>query len=72
MTKSPITLDLEPRLYFWCACGRTATEPWCDGSHRGSDLRPVPLDLCERARVTLCRCRRTATPPRCDGSHEKV
>jgi CDGSH-type Zn-finger protein len=57
------------KTYFWCACGRSATQPLCDGSHKRSGLEPLayksPLDLT----VAFCGCKQTRNPPFCDGSH---
>ena len=68
----PKVLDLEPGSYFWCACGRSANQPWCDGSHRGTEFTPVKLEVAERSRVALCMCKHTGDRPRCDGSHSRL
>jgi len=65
----PYVLDLEPGKYFWCACGQSANQPYCDGSHQGTDFRPVVLEVEERRKVALCGCKRTGQQPLCDGSH---
>ena len=69
---SPLPLDMEPGTYFWCACGRTAHAPFCDGSHKGSGIQPVKFEVAEPAKLWFCQCRRTATPPFCDGSHKRA
>ncbi len=53
----------------WCACGRSATQPFCDGTHKGSDLSPVIVTVEKEGDVAWCGCKRTKTPPYCDGSH---
>jgi CDGSH-type Zn-finger protein len=53
----------------WCACGRSRTQPFCDGSHAGTALRPVTTRCPEARLVAWCGCKRTKTPPFCDGSH---
>lgn len=71
---APFLLELAPGEYRWCACGRSKNPPFCDGSHAGSGVEPVPFTIAERrtpARVWLCGCKRTRTPPFCDGSHNK-
>jgi CDGSH-type Zn-finger protein len=68
----PQVLELEPGSYFWCACGRSATQPWCDGSHAGTGLTPVRLEVTEKGRVALCMCKRTEDQPRCDGTHSRL
>ncbi|MFM1987106.1 MAG: hypothetical protein RJA99_63 [Pseudomonadota bacterium] len=57
------------KTYTWCACGRSRTQPWCDGSHCGSGIEPVAWTARGSGRIWLCGCRRTARPPLCDGSH---
>lgn len=67
--KKPYALELEPGDYWWCACGRSQTQPFCDGSHKGTELGPQKLTLTEKGRVWLCGCRRSGTAPHCDGTH---
>jgi len=70
--KTPYVLELEPGKYRWCACGRSAKQPFCDGSHKGTDFTPVEFTLDNKTKVALCGCKRTATPPHCDGTHQKL
>lgn len=70
--KAPAVLDLEPGTYFWCACGRSAKQPFCDGSHKGTEFSPTKVVLEEKKRVALCLCKRTAGPPYCDGTHKRL
>ncbi|MBN2191816.1 MAG: CDGSH iron-sulfur domain-containing protein [Polyangiaceae bacterium] len=70
--KEPKQLDLEPGTYYWCACGRSQSQPFCDGSHKGTGLAPKAFELKEAKRVFLCQCKRTANPPFCDGSHGRL
>lgn len=67
--KTPFVLELEAGTYWWCACGRSKTQPFCDGSHKGSAFTPVKFELAQARKVALCGCKRTKTPPFCDGSH---
>ena len=69
--REPITLELEPGTYWWCACGRSADQPWCDGSHKGLEVkfRPVRVDIDKPGTYTLCACKQTASEPFCDGTH---
>ncbi len=55
----------------WCACGQSQKQPYCDGSHRGSGISPVVVEIGEPCRVAWCGCKKTSTPPYCDGSHNK-
>jgi CDGSH-type Zn-finger protein len=70
--RQPIGLDLEPGTYWWCACGRSAKQPWCDGSHKGCGLVPKKLAITEAKKVWLCACKATGKAPLCDGSHAKL
>ena len=66
----PILFELEPGTYAWCACGRSQTQPWCDGSHAGTGLVPHEFTLTEKKRVSMCTCKRTMNAPICDGAHK--
>ena len=68
--KTPIQMELEPGEYWWCACGRSKSQPFCDGSHNGTGIDPVRLEITEKSSVYLCGCKLTATPPYCDGAHQ--
>lgn len=72
VAKAPMVMDLEPGTYWWCACGLSATQPFCDGSHKACDLRPVKMEIAETARKALCQCKHTKTAPFCDGSHGQL
>lgn len=69
---APVVLQLEQGTYYWCACGRSASQPWCDGSHAGTGLEPVALTVEKPSTVALCLCKQTGDRPRCDGSHSRV
>jgi CDGSH-type Zn-finger protein len=69
---SPAVLELEAGTYFWCACGRSQKQPFCDGSHSGTEFAPVKFEQKEKGRVALCQCKHTANQPRCDGAHAKL
>lgn len=66
------SVELEPGTYHWCACGRSRHQPFCDGSHAGTGIEPVQLELTETKRIKLCLCKRSGHPPRCDGSHNRI
>jgi len=68
----PIVLKLEPGTYWWCACGRSASQPFCDGSHAGTGLGPVEVALDAPRTAALCLCKRTGGAPFCDGSHSRL
>jgi len=65
-------LNLEAGTYYWCSCGKSASQPFCDGSHQGTTLTPVPLELTEQTEVIFCGCKKTKKIPYCDGfSHNQ-
>ena len=68
--KSPFVVDLKAdQNYAWCACGRSANQPWCDGSHQGTAFSPNVFVAKENAHAALCGCKQTSNAPYCDGSH---
>jgi len=69
---SPYALELDAGTYWWCACGRSENQPFCDGSHQGTGLEPVELELTEAEKVWLCGCKRSGDKPRCDGAHKQL
>ncbi len=70
---TPFPVDLEAgKSYFWCACGKSANQPFCDGSHKGSEFTPVKFDAYESKHVYLCGCKTTGNQPMCDGSHKNA
>ncbi len=71
--KGPFAVDVEAgKAYFWCACGRSANQPFCDSSHKGTGCMPVRFVADETATVYLCGCKRTGKRPRCDGTHNRL
>ena len=70
--RKSIKLDLQPGTYAWCACGRSRTQPFCDGSHAGTDFRPVPFTIQVQKIYSLCACKHTLTPPFCDHTHRTL
>ncbi len=70
--KGPKMLTLEPGTYFWCACGRSKNQPFCDGSHKATDITPVPFEVGEKKDVWLCQCKHSSNKPYCDGTHRTL
>jgi CDGSH-type Zn-finger protein len=67
----PIVLELEPGNYFYCTCGLSENQPFCNGSHKGTDFKPMKFTIEEKQRVAVCACKYSNTPPFCDGTHKK-
>ena len=59
----------EGKDYWWCACGLSANQPFCDGSHKTTDLMPVKYSAAKSRTVFFCGCKATGKAPLCDGSH---
>ncbi|HAK62363.1 MAG: CDGSH iron-sulfur domain-containing protein [Pseudomonadota bacterium] len=71
--KQPIAIDVEAgKKYFWCACGRSAKQPFCDGSHKGTTFTPLPYEADKNRKVFFCACKKTGNSPMCDGTHNKL
>ncbi|HTR40806.1 MAG TPA: CDGSH iron-sulfur domain-containing protein [Pseudomonadales bacterium] len=67
--KQPYVQKCEPGTYYWCACGQSKTQPFCDGSHKGTSFTPVKTEITAARTVAWCGCKRTEGQPFCDGSH---
>lgn len=73
MSMDPIAINVEAgKIYWWCSCGRSASQPWCDGTHKGSDRVPVKYTATRTGQVWFCVCKKSASPPLCDGSHNSA
>lgn len=71
--KSPFPVELEAgKSYFWCACGKSAKQPFCDGSHKGSTFTPTKFEAAESKTAYLCGCKQSANAPFCDGTHKSL
>ena len=70
--KHPAVLDLEPGRYFWCRCGKSKKQPFCDSSHKGSGISPMMFEVTEKQKMALCQCKKTGNAPRCDGTHKTL
>ena len=71
--KAPYPVDVtEGETYYWCACGKSKNQPFCDGSHKGSDFTPITLKAEKSEKVYFCGCKKTANKPLCDGTHNSL
>ena len=57
--------------YWWCRCGRSRRQPFCDGAHKGTEFTPQKFEATTNRILWFCGCKRTTTPPFCDGSHSR-
>jgi CDGSH-type Zn-finger protein len=68
-----MAVDVEAgKTYWWCSCGKSTKQPFCDGSHKGTDFTPVKYEAAAAAQVWFCGCKQTAKAPLCDGAHKKL
>jgi len=71
--RSPFAVEVEAgKRYMWCACGRSANQPFCDGSHKDTAFTPVKYEAGADGRVFFCGCKHTGNRPLCDGTHSKL
>ena len=69
---APIGVDVEAgKSYWWCSCGKSAKQPFCDGSHKGTEFTPLKYDAPESRKAYFCTCKATGNSPLCDGSHSR-
>ena len=69
---APIGVNvLEGKSYYWCSCGKSSKQPFCDGSHKGSEFNPVVYKAELTKKMFFCACKQTSNQPFCDGSHNK-
>lgn len=71
--RGPYRVEAEAgRSYFWCACGRSDRQPFCDGTHKATPFSPVKFTAETDGPLFFCGCKRTSTPPLCDGTHNSL
>lgn len=68
----PAVIEVAAGTYYWCSCGESKTQPYCDGAHKGTEFRPQQVVIDAPSKVAFCNCKQTENPPRCDGAHCKL
>lgn len=71
--KHPFPVAVEKgKDYYWCACGRSKSQPFCDGSHKGTGFTPLKFTAVENETVYFCGCKQSRKSPLCDGTHKTL
>jgi CDGSH-type Zn-finger protein len=71
--KAPFAVEVKAgETYYWCACGRSKNQPFCDGAHKGTGIEPMAFTAEKTETAYLCGCKRTANAPFCDGAHQSL
>lgn len=70
--KAPYIVSVKPGTYHWCACGKSANQPFCDGSHKGSEFFPMSIEIKEEKKMAFCGCKHSKNKPFCDGTHKNL
>ncbi len=70
---TPLVVDLESgKAYAWCACGHSSKQPWCDGSHKATEIKPQVFKSSENRKAAMCMCKQSGNKPYCDGTHANL
>lgn len=70
--KAPYIMEMEAGKYFFCSCGKSSNQPFCNGSHRGSEFTPIQIEIPETKKVAWCGCKHSSKQAFCDGSHRNL
>lgn len=70
--KAPFVLELNSGKYAWCACGLSANQPFCDGSHKSTNITPIVFEINDKTKIALCGFKHTKNKPKCDGTHKNL
>ena len=71
--KSPYPVEVEAgKTYFWCACGQSKNQPFCDGSHKGTAFTPTKVTAEKDGKLWFCGCKNSAKGAFCDGTHNRL
>ena len=68
----PAVLELAAGTYWYCTCGGSSNQPFCDGAHKGSEFKPEKVEISENSKMAFCQCKRSGSQPQCDGSHRNL
>ena len=71
-SKVPAVMKMEAGEYWWCSCGKSKGQPFCDGSHKGSSFTPQKVVIEETRNIAFCNCKHSANGAFCDGSHSSL
>lgn len=72
-SRAPFPVEVEAgKTYYWCACGRSAKQPFCDGSHKTTTMTPISFTAQKSEKLWLCGCKQSKSPPNCDGTHKTL
>ena len=72
-SNTPYAVDVEAgKSYYWCACGKSTKQPFCDGAHKDTGMTPLKFEATETKKVFFCGCKATVKQPLCDGTHSKT
>jgi len=70
--KSPYAVELQPGDHYYCTCGKSTNQPFCNGAHKGSEFVPTKVTVTATETKYLCGCRNSKNGPFCDGSHQSL